>query len=156
MKTLLVYASKHGCTEKCAQLLEGKLTCEVQLVNLDKDKLPALDAYDTVIIGGSIHVGKVQKSVATFCKNYLEVLLKKRVGLFICCANLEQVDTQMKGAFPEQLFSHAIGKVHLGHAYDFAKMNFIERKIIKTIAKIDASEEKILMENADRFAAVMG
>ncbi|MDW7651899.1 MAG: flavodoxin domain-containing protein [Bacillota bacterium] len=155
MKTLLVYASKHGCTEKCAKMLAEKLTGEIELVRLGKGKAPDPKMYDRIIIGGSIHVGKVQKEVLDFSAGHMEVLLQKKVGLFICCGDLTRVETQMKDAFPEPLYSHAIAREHFGHAYDFKKMNFLERTAIKVIAKTSESVENILVGNLERFAAAM-
>lgn len=34
MNTLIVYATKYGCTEKCTSLLSKKLTGKVELCNL--------------------------------------------------------------------------------------------------------------------------
>ena len=56
MKTLILYATRHGCAEKCATKL-----------------------------GGSIHAGKIQKGVKDFCAKNLEVLKGKRLGLYLCC-----------------------------------------------------------------------
>lgn len=156
MKTLVVYASRHGCAEKCAHLLVDNLSGEVDVVNLAKTKVPDLAVYDTVIIGGSIHMGKIQKSVTVFCQNEMKELLEKKVGLYLCCANLDVVEMQMKGAFPEPLYSHATAREHFGYTYDFSKMNFLERAAIKHVAKTDKSVEYYLMDNLERFVAAVG
>ena len=155
MTTLLVYASKHGCTEKCATILAEKLSGDVNVCNLEKDAISALESYDTIIIGGSIYAGKVQKAVQDFCAENLELLQKKKIGLFLCCGDPERVESQMKDAFPEPLYSHAVAVEHFGHIYDFGRMNFFERTAIKMIAKVRESEENILTENLERFAATM-
>lgn len=155
MKTLLVYASKYGCTEKCARMLAEKLPGEVVLCNLEKDKVAELESFDNVIIGGSIYVGKVQESVTKFCAENMDLLLSRKIGLFLCCANHEQVNTQMRGAYPEPLYSHATAIEHFGHIFNFRKMNFIERSIIKVIAKTKESQEIILTDNLERLASAM-
>lgn len=155
MKTLIVYASKHGCTEKCAHLLAEKLPGTVDVVNMEKAKVPVLKEYDTVVIGGSIHVGRIQKSVAVFCKDNMRDLLEKKVGLFICCADETRVEAQMNGAFPEPLLRHAVVSEHFGHTYDFSKMNVFERLAIKVIAKTDQSVENYLLDNLERFAVLL-
>ena len=68
MKTIIVYASKHGCVEKCAQLLTAKIAGAVQLCNLTGEKNVQIADFDTVIIGGSIHAGRIQKEIAVFCE----------------------------------------------------------------------------------------
>lgn len=154
MKTLVVYASKHGCAEKTAGLLAEKLAGEVTLVNLEKGEAPDPVDYDAVVVGGSVYVGNVQKSVSSFLEQNKDALMEKRLGLYLCCSHLEQLDTQMKAAFPEPLYSHGV-KEHLGFAYDFKKLNFFERMIIKKIAKVSASSETIYHENVERLAAAL-
>ena len=85
MKTLIVYATKHGCTEKCANELKNNLTGEIELHNLKKSVKTDLNDFWTIIIGGSIHVGQVQKNVKQFCLNNLDLLIEKKIGLFLCC-----------------------------------------------------------------------
>ncbi|MCR3921554.1 MAG: flavodoxin domain-containing protein [Firmicutes bacterium] len=151
MRTLLLYASKHGCVEKCAQLMVERIPHQVKTINLAKEKVLDLAEYDTVIIGGSIHVGKIQKEVSQFCVENEKELHKNRVGLYLCCANDEQVEAQMKEAYPSSLLQHAVAVEHLGYAYYFDRMNFIEKTIIRKIAKTSTTTEKIALANLERF-----
>lgn len=152
MSIAVLYASKHGCAEKCARILAEKLP-GARVINLELETVPPLDSFSTVIIGGSIYVGQVQKSVKAFCMNNMEQLLTKKTGLFICCANREAAEMQMRNAFPEPLYNQASVKEHFGHVFDFTKMNFMERLAIKVIAKTNKSEENVLYENMERFIA---
>jgi len=77
MSTLIVYASSHGCTEKCAQKVSDQLASKSYLLNLKRSNPDDLNRYDTILIGGSIHVGKMQKAVKKFCENHLDGLLQK-------------------------------------------------------------------------------
>ena len=63
MSTLIVYASKYGCTEKCVKLMSKKLNDKVDLINLKNINDIDLSKYDKVIIGGSIYIGRIQKEV---------------------------------------------------------------------------------------------
>ena len=60
MATLIVYRSKHGCTESCAEKLTEKTKDDTTLVNLKEKRGFDLADYDTVLVGGSIHVGRIQ------------------------------------------------------------------------------------------------
>jgi len=65
METLIAYATRYGCVEKCAKMLAEKLDGKVTLVNLQKTRVdPA--SYGRVIVGGSIYIGKIQKEVRDF------------------------------------------------------------------------------------------
>lgn len=156
MNTLIVYATKHGCTEKCAIILSEKLTGKVDLSNLKMIKDIELSQYDKVIIGGSIYVGKIQKEVREFCSKNLNALKEKKVGLFISCmADENSSETQLNNSFPEELVANAVAKEFFGGEFVFKKMNVIERFIVKKVSKTDKDTSKILNENINRFAQSM-
>jgi menaquinone-dependent protoporphyrinogen oxidase len=157
MRTLIVYASKYGCTETCAKRLAGQMTGETELLSL-KEKKDGIDwnAYDTVIIGGAVYVGKIQKEVSEFCAKHLESLLQKRIGLFICGMQEEAVlQQELQQNFPEELLAIAIAKDHLGGAFDFEKMNLMERMIVKKVSKVTASVSNIAEDSISAFATAM-
>ncbi|MFZ5639495.1 MAG: flavodoxin domain-containing protein [Bacillota bacterium] len=90
MRSLIIYATKYGCAEKAATILKSKMNGDVFLVNVMKEKVPGLDQYDNVILGGSIYIGKIQKALIKYIKSNLPSLLQKRVGLFICAGDLSE------------------------------------------------------------------
>jgi menaquinone-dependent protoporphyrinogen oxidase len=154
MSTLIFYATRHGCTEKAAEILKSKLDDDVTMVNLKNNKKPDLSAFDTIIIGGSIHAGKMQSNLKKFIGQNLDSLLKKKLGLFLCCMEEgEKAREQFDEAYPEELRNHASATGLFGGAFDFDRMNFFERAIVKKIAKIDANVSKIKEDNIQEFAA---
>ena len=57
MKILIVFASKYGFTQKAAEKLRGELSAGkhgVTLINLEEELPAGLEAFDAVVIGGSI------------------------------------------------------------------------------------------------------
>jgi menaquinone-dependent protoporphyrinogen oxidase len=154
MSTLIFYATRHGCTEKAGEILKNKLDDDVTMVNLKNNKKPDLSAFDTIIIGGSIHAGKMQSNLKKFIGQHLDSLLKKKLGLFLCCMEEgEKAQQQFDEAYPQELRNHASAVGLFGGAFDFDRMNFLERAIIKKIAKIDAGVSKIKEDNIQEFAA---
>lgn len=138
VKTLIVYATKHGSTEKCANMLSEKLTGQVDLINLKGTKTPDLSEYDSVIVGGSVYIGKIRKEVSGFCSESLDELKEKRLGLFICCmAEGETASEQLEKVFPQELSNVAKSKASFGGEFRFNKMNAMERFIIKKVTKSD-------------------
>lgn len=142
MNTLILYTSKHGTAEKCAQALAAKLKGQV-LVRLLTDNPPEMTDYDTVILGGSIYAGGIQKAMKDFAPRYQASLLKKRLGLFVCCMSEEAADKQLKSAFPEVLVNHAITTARLGGGFPFSKMSFMEKIVIKKVLKSEAKKGKL-------------
>ena len=156
MKTLIVYGTKYGCTEKQAKSLVENLKGEVELYNLKKVKDINLSRYDKVVIGGSIYMGKIQKEVRGFCLNYLDQLKNKKVGLFICCMGEGEIGkTQLKDCFPEELSNKAIVKENFGGEFIFENMNFIDKLIAKKVSKVDKDTSNILKDNIERFIKLM-
>lgn len=157
MRTLIVYASKYGCTETCAKRLAEQMTGDTELLSLkEKKENIDWDAYDTVIIGGSVYVGKIQKEVSEFCAKHLKSLSQKRIGLFICGMQEEAVlQQELQQNFPEELLAIAIAKDHLGGAFDFDKMNLMERMIVKKVSKVTASVSNIKEDSINAFATAM-
>lgn len=151
MKTLIVYATKHGCAEKCALKLKEKLKGEITLLNLKKTAPEKLEAYSRVIVGGSIYAGKIQKQVRKFCKTNSAVLLKKQLGLFLCHMEVEKAQEEFDAAFPEELRNHAKAQGLFGGEFNLEAMNFIEKLIIKKVAKIEKSISRISDEKIDEF-----
>lgn len=141
MNTLIIYASKHGTADKCAQELSQKLRGRVDLCNIKKGKLPELSQYERVIIGGSIYVGRIQKEISEFCANNIASLKQKKVGLFLCCMNKKEYDTQIKNAFPKELIDMATSIGNFGGEFRIKEMNFLERAAIKMVSKELAKED---------------
>ena len=156
MNTAIVYMTKHGCTEKAAQILIEKLGGDVAAVNLKSDCEPDLSRYDTVIIGGSIYAGKIQGRVTKFIEKHREVLLTKRLGLYLCCMyEGETAEKQFEEAYPWDLREHACSTGLFGGEFNFPKMNFFERKIVKRVAKIEKSVSSLDSGAIEEFAHKM-
>lgn len=140
MSTLIVYATTRGCTEKCVEQLIASLNDDdVLTINIKTQSRPELCSFDSVIIGGSIHAGKVQRKIKHFCQKNEAVLLKKHLGLFLCC--LEEGETAQKQfdeAFPASLREHASASGLFGGALDFDRLNFILKKIVKAGGVIES------------------
>ncbi|MBN2636080.1 MAG: flavodoxin domain-containing protein [Prolixibacteraceae bacterium] len=144
MKTLIAYCSNHGCTGKTAIELKENLGHEVELCNLKKDNVPNLNEFDRIIIGGSIHAGKIQKKISHFCNKNIQQLLGKEIGLFICCMEEgKSAQRELETAFPKELFDSAKASAYFGGEFNLQKMNFIEKAIVKKVANIEESISKI-------------
>jgi menaquinone-dependent protoporphyrinogen oxidase len=156
MKTLILYATRHGCAEKCAAKLGAALQGEVKTANFKDAGAIGLADYEAVVIGGSIHAGKIQKGVKDFCAKNLEVLKSKRLGLFLCCMEEgPKAEQQFAGAFPKELADAAAARGLFGGEFDFDRMNWLEKAIIKKVSKIDASVSKIKEQAILDFASAL-
>lgn len=156
MKTIILYTSRYGCTEKAAYLLKSRLGGEVEVVNLHKYKDPSLAMVDTVILGGSIYYGRIQKEMTAFLNKVSTQLADKRVGLFICAGmNGEQVKQELLTAFPEALRQKAIAVEAFGDEPDYKKMSLKDKLILRMVKGKGQSSSGLSTETIDRFANAM-
>lgn len=88
MNTIIIYSSKYGSTEDCAKSLKSGLSGSVTLADINKTNPETikLENFDTIILGSSIYVGKISKKMRTFCNEKNDMLSRKRMGIFLCCA----------------------------------------------------------------------
>jgi len=156
MKTLIAFSTTHGCTAKAAAKLQEYMGENTFLVNLKEQPNPSLNDYERVIVGGSIHAGQIQKRVKDFCNKNLDELSGKELGLFICC--MEEGETgqkQLLDNYPEELIKNAKATAYFGGEFDFEKMNFFQKMIVKKVAHIDHSTSKMDYEAIRKFSKKM-
>lgn len=151
MKTIIVYATSHGTTKTVAERIKGKLQGEVDLVNIKKQKKIDLDPYDQIIIGGSIHMGVIQKKIKKFCEQNAHTLLQKKLGLFLSCMDDEKAQEQFDKAFSEELKNHATTYKLTGGEFKLEKMNFLERSIVKKVSGKTQSVNNLNPESIDEL-----
>lgn len=151
MKTLILYTSKHGCTEKCAGLLAADLDGNTVLVDL-RGGTPDLSDYEGVILGAPIYAGNLPGKMKNFLTANADELKGKKLGLFICCGQVEQGAEQLTAAFPAELMDHASVSRSFGGAISLEKQNFLVRSLLKKVMKIQASYESIDSDAIAEFA----
>lgn len=154
-KTIIIYQSRSGTTEKAARLLAEKLNDKVEIINLKKDKTPAIADYSNIIIGGSIRASMIQSGIKKFIEKNMALLSTKKVGLFLCCMEEgETAEKQFKESYPEELRSKALATGFFGGEFDFDRLNFLERGIIKKVSGVTESVSNIKLQAIEDFAAV--
>jgi len=155
MKTLIAYSSTLGCTEQCASRLKADLGNGVEMFRISRRRRVNLDWYETIIIGGSIHEGMIQRSVRTFCENNLDVLLKKQVGLFVCCVDPEADENELiDRAFPRELLEHALASGFFGGELNIKKMNLLQKIMTRKAARLQ-KEPEIDFQKILKFARTL-
>lgn len=158
MNILIVYATKYGSVNKAVYMLESFFPADVgvDIVDVLHDTAPPLEDYDTVILGGSIHVGRIQKEIRQYAEQNLETLLTKRVGLFICAAQDPPTSwKELEQAFPRTLFESAIYKDVFGYEIYYDKLSLVDRLIISTVKGTRESEFMLSEPAIEEFAQAM-
>ncbi|MFC2137313.1 flavodoxin domain-containing protein [Bacteroidota bacterium] len=156
MNTLIVYASLHGCSKKCAYLITNLLEGNTELVNLKKEYNIDFNKYSNIIIGGSIHTGHINPSIKEFCNKYEKQLMLKNLGVYLCFMDpIEKGDYYIFNSFSDKFVDHIKVKGYFGGEFDFDKMTFFEKLFIQKTTKINQSISKIDPKKIQSFCIQM-
>ncbi len=144
MRDLILFGSKYGTTETCANKLKEYMGGEVEVININKDSNISLDIYESIIIGSPVYAGMFDKEIKKFIEDNKDKLATKKLGLFMCCmSDDKRVIQQFEENVPKEILEKAKIKESFGGEFKFSKMNFFEKIIIKMIAKKDKSLGKV-------------
>lgn len=135
MKTLILYGSKTGTTELCANKIKEHLTeMEVDLSNIKKSKNIDLSQYDSIVIGTPLYMGQALNSVKNYLDKHDRELMEKKLHFFICglAVGQEGVDLFQKQIEPK-LFTHATQIRQLGGEIHLERLNPLYRWMMKKI-----------------------
>jgi menaquinone-dependent protoporphyrinogen oxidase len=153
MGILLAFSTRHGTTRKVGTILADRLKeHEVSLCNLMETPLPDLKPYEGVILGGSIHAGFIQTEVRRLLESRKELLLTKKVGLYLCYMDKARAANNFAKAFPEEIREHAVAKGLFGGELIFEKMSWLDKLIVGRFTHYRETVSELRMEEIDRFA----
>jgi menaquinone-dependent protoporphyrinogen oxidase len=141
---LIGYATSEGQTEKIADRLADVLTDrghEATTVDLEDETVPALTAFDAVLVGSSIHVGQHQPAVGEFVEDNREALAAMPTGFFQVSLSSAVEDEQRQAEAAGYVESFvAATEFHpdriglFGGALRYSKYGFLKRLMLKRIA----------------------
>lgn len=146
MRSLLViYATGEGQTAKvAARIAETLRTAGHDATAVDLDDVDAtvdLEAYDGVLLGASIHLGKHQTSMVRFARDHREVLDAMPNGFFEVClsAASDDPERQAEARLYVDEFREATGWEPdvvgiFGGAFRYSEYGFVKRRLMKRIA----------------------
>ncbi len=116
MKVLVLYATRGGVTEECVSLLRQQLEPTHQVISLNvktTDMLPSPEGFGAVVLGSSIHVGKINKRIKSYMKRYMDALATLPFAVFFCCGLPrhfeEYAETQIPKGLACSLGVHCFG-----------------------------------------------
>lgn len=157
MKGIIVYTTRHGCTEKAVKLIQLKASKEIKAVNLAFEKVPDLHHYDTVILGGPIYIGKLPKELSTFIHQNIELLKSKRLALFLCAGEQDPkaIEKLFSFAFTEELNKHAIYREALGGELHLDKLSFMTKLMLRIVKGINKDYSRLSEEKIEKLTKRM-
>lgn len=138
-RILVAYASKYGSTIEIAQKIGEVLTeAGLQVNVLPVEKVTDVTPFDAVVLGSAVYAGSWRKEAVTFLEDYKMLLAKIPVWLF-SSGPMGEGDpvTLVQGwhfpsaqqAIADRIHARDIALFH--GAIDVAKLNYVERQIVK-------------------------
>ncbi len=158
MQVLILYGSKTGTTEDCANRIKNVLEAredvpEIVLYNLDKRPKINLDDYETIVIGSPIYMGQIRNSVKMFLGYNIEKLMTKKLHFFVCGLALGDEGVALfKKQVPTTLFRHAKQVKQLGGDVHVDRLGFLYKFIMKKILAESKPELGLLEDAIVEFA----
>jgi menaquinone-dependent protoporphyrinogen oxidase len=140
-QVLVAYATKYGATADIAKKI-GQVLHEAGLPTdvLPADRVGDIAAYDAVVLGSAVYIGRWRKEAAKFLKANVDDMAQKPVWLFSSGPTGEgdPVELTQGWRFPGSLQELADQiqprDVALFHgSVDVDKMSFIEKWMIKNV-----------------------
>lgn len=154
MKTLILYATKHGTAKEIAGRIAERLP-DSMVCDLKSSDSPSVSQFDCVIIGSSIYAGAIHKEAKTFLTQNTDTLRDKRLGLFLSGMDASRETEFFNANFSQEILRAATAKSFLGGVFDPQKAGFMERLIMKAVAKQSTYTNTILDDKIGQFAEVM-
>lgn len=135
MKTLILYATRHGSTAEAARRIAARMpNCDVK--NIKTDVFQLAD-YDRILIGSYIRMGMFDRKTRALLLKEIAVLREKIFGIFVCCCFTENAQTYFQNNVPPQLLEVAEATSALGGVLDRKKLHGMDKYVANMVLKAD-------------------
>ena len=137
MKTLILYATRHGSTAEAARRIAAYFPdCDVKDIARDAYDIAV---YDRILIGSNIRMGTFDRRVRKLLLRDIAALREKRLGFFVCCCFTENAPTYFQNNIPPQLLEVAAATAALGGEMDRKKLHGWDKYVANMVLKADHS-----------------
>ena len=154
MKTLILYATKHGAAAEIAGRIAAQIDGAVTH-DLKQQPIPSIDDFDCIIVGSSIYAGTMRKEARNYLDENCAELSKKKLGLFISGMGVDGEDGVLKQSFSDELLQAVKAANVLGGIFDPVKASFFERLIMRIVTKQSGYMSNINDERISKFVEAM-
>ncbi len=135
MKTAIIYGTTTGTSRKIAKIIASKLKGEVITIPVSKAKDTCLLKYDFIIIGGSIHSGRIQSSIKSYVSRNSKTLKGINYGLYLSCLSETKGEKYLMDSFGEDIVDAAFIADTFGGELNPNEGSYITRQKTKRIIK---------------------
>lgn len=117
MNTLILYTTKSGASQYCAELLVEKMENSIAY-DLSKES-PDISSFQTVVIGSGVRMGKFYKPIRNFIKKNESVLVSKKIAFYLCNAYPDTTQKAITKNIPKKLIERSVSIKSFGGKQPF-------------------------------------
>lgn len=141
MKILILYATHGGVTKTCAEMLAEQLRVrhELSIWNI-KDHSPAPSDYDVVVLGSCVRMGKIDKGIKQYIKQFCDRLSVMPSAVFLCCGYPRNFPDYIDTQIPKQL-SCSLGYHCFGGELKPEKLKGFDRLVVRMVRNSIRSQD---------------
>jgi menaquinone-dependent protoporphyrinogen oxidase len=121
MKTLIIYHSRFGGTEKCALRLADYIGSGTTIQRISETTQASIDAADAIIIGASVDKGYLIKPMTEFLAKNPDLGGVRALGVYLCHGEPNGASLLIR-CFPATLLAHARVAEAVGGCLDLDKV----------------------------------
>lgn len=154
MKTIIIYRSKTGFTEKYAKWLAESLSCKA--VSYDEKDHLDLAAYNTIIYGGSLHAGSI-RGVKWFKREASKQTASNKIVLAV--GAMPSKSPAVRDAIDQNFTAEEQKQIkvfYLQGGLNYEKLGFVDKQMMKMFAKMLAKKKDATEEEREAAKAVAG
>ena len=154
-KTVVVYDSKYGWTQRYARWIAQELGCE--MFTRKQVNIQLIGEGDLLIYGGGLYAGGL--SGLSFVKRYLRRYPQRRVVLFTCgladpalAVNEKNIRTSLAKALPPSM-QKQIRLFHFQGGIDYTRLSFVHRAMMEMMRRV--LQKKDVSQRTEEDQAVL-
>ena len=137
MRTLVLYTSKTGNTQKYAEDLASAVKADV--LPFKKFKKKMIDSYDCIVYGGYVMGEKIQ-GIDEFLRHY-ELMKEKEVIIFSCGMSFVTKETRAHMIDANILDLYHVRYYQLRGSFDFNKLGPVQKFLMNHSLRMIANSE---------------
>ena len=148
MRTLVLYYSKSGNTQKYAEDIASALKCDVMPFKKFNKKM--IDDYDTIIFGARVMGTRISK-LDDFLLNY-DLMKEKNVIIFAVGMSLVSKEARANLISGNLLDLYHVRFYQLRGSFDYSKLSLVDRLLMSNSLRLIANDpnasadQKMLLE----------
>jgi len=97
MKNLIIACGNYGSTLKAADILSRRLDGDTTVIDANEQKIN-LEGFDNVILGGNVHMNKLNKNFRIYAKKLKKLKKKPSIFVYILCGFFEKANGYLQRA----------------------------------------------------------